>query len=87
MLIYLVIINIITFLLYGVDKYFAIKNMYRISEFILLFFSFIGGVVGALFGIYFFKHKYRKVKFKIFNFIYIILWILILIKYNNFINY
>ena len=53
MLIYLVIINIITFLLYGVDKYFAIKNMYRISEFILLFFSFIGGVVGALFGMYF----------------------------------
>lgn len=64
MLIYLVIINIITFLLYGIDKYFAIKNMYRISEFILLFFSFIGGVVGALFGMYFFKHKYRNLNLR-----------------------
>ena len=81
MLVYLVIINIITFLLYGIDKYFAIKNMYRISEFILLFFSFIGGVVGALFGMYFFKHKYRKVKFKIYLFLYFILLMYILLKF------
>ena len=32
LIIYLVIINIITFIIFGLDKYFAIKNKFRISE-------------------------------------------------------
>ena len=54
MLVYLVIINIISFILYGIDKFLAISNYYRISEFLLLSLGFIGGVVGSIFGMFVF---------------------------------
>ncbi len=81
MIIYLIIINFISFIVYGVDKFLAIKHYYRISEFILLSFGFVGGVVGSIFGMICFSHKTKKVKFKIYLFVYMILWIYILFKY------
>ena len=44
---YLIIINIISFIIMGLDKLFAIKNKRRISENTLLFLSIIGGVFGT----------------------------------------
>lgn len=81
MIIYLIIINFISFIVYGVDKFLSIKYYYRISEFILLNFGFVGGVVGSIFGMICFRHKTKKVKFKIYLFMYMILWLYILFKY------
>lgn len=78
---YLIIINFISFIIYGVDKFSSIKHYYRISEFILLSFGFIGGVVGSILGMICFKHKTKKIKFKIYLFLYFILRIYVLLKY------
>ena len=61
--IYLLIINIISFLLMGIDKLQAIRKKYRISEASFLFISFIGGSLGTLLGMLTFKHKTKKLKF------------------------
>lgn len=54
---YLIIINIISFMLFGFDKQFAIKNKNRVRNTILFGISFLGGSVGSLFGMYLFRHK------------------------------
>lgn len=64
-LIYVVVVNLVTFLLYGVDKRKAQKNKWRISEKTLLGAALAGGSVGALFGMHVFRHKTKHWKFKI----------------------
>lgn len=64
-LIYLLVINLITILVYGADKARARRGKWRISEATLLFMALIGGSVGALLGMYFFHHKTKHLKFKI----------------------
>ena len=61
--IYLVCINVLTFLLYGTDKWKAKKGKRRISEKSLLWTAALGGSVGGLMGMYTFRHKTRKAKF------------------------
>ena len=51
---YLIIINILTFIIYGIDK-----------ESILLLLAVVGGSFGAWFGMRKFHHKIRKPKFYI----------------------
>ena len=77
---YIIVINIITFIIYGLDKLFAIKNTRRISEFTLLLLSIIGGSIGGIIAMYLFHHKTRKIKFIIFNIIGIILLIILLVE-------
>ena len=62
-LLYYLIINTFTFLLYRMDKQKAKKNKYRISEKTLLFSSFFGGGLGALSGMLIFHHKTKHKKF------------------------
>ena len=62
---YLLLINIITFALYAIDKLNAKTDSWRISERMLIIFSAVGGSVGALLGMYICRHKTRKNKFKI----------------------
>ena len=64
LLYYLLGINIITFILYGVDKYKAQKNKWRIPEKTLILFAVFGGSIGALLGIKVFHHKTLHKKFK-----------------------
>ena len=80
MSIYLIIINSITFIVYGVDKFLAIKHYYRISEKLLYLFSVFGGALGALLGMFFFKHKTLKLKFYLINIISLGLWVILLWK-------
>ncbi|MGN0051216.1 MAG: DUF1294 domain-containing protein [Prevotella sp.] len=61
---YLLAVNIATFLLYGVDKYKAKKNKWRISEATLLMMAVIGGSIGALAGMRLWHHKTMHKKFK-----------------------
>lgn len=65
MLIYLIVINIVAFLIYGADKRRAKQNVWRISEKTLLFFALIGGSLGAFFGMRIFRHKTKKALFSI----------------------
>ena len=62
---YLVIVNILAFILYGLDKQKAVRKQWRIPEAQLLGIAVIGGSIGALLGMQFFHHKTRKWKFKI----------------------
>ncbi|MGN0362512.1 MAG: DUF1294 domain-containing protein [Bilifractor sp.] len=72
---YLLAINIISFILYGVDKRKAIRHKWRIPEATLLLFAFLGGAAGALLGMFFFHHKTRKWKFRILVPLALVLWI------------
>lgn len=63
--IYLLIINIISIILMGIDKQLAIKKKNRISEHSLLTLATIGGSIGILLGMIIFRHKIRKKKFLI----------------------
>ena len=58
-----IVINIITFLVFGYDKWRAKNNKRRISEFNLLLLAGIGGTIGGLIGMTFFKHKTNKFSF------------------------
>jgi len=48
-----------------IDKQRAIKHKWRISEYTLISLAIIGGSLGILFGMYTFRHKTKKSKFKI----------------------
>ena len=58
--IYLIVINIVAFAAYGVDKSAAIKQKQRIPNKVLLGMAVIGGSIGALAGMYTFRHKTQK---------------------------
>ena len=49
--IYVIIINVVTFFIYGLDKSRAKAGQWRIPEAQLIFLAVIGGSVGALAGI------------------------------------
>lgn len=65
MLVYTISVNIITFLLYGADKYKAVHRRWRIPEAVLMWAAVLGGSVGALAAMYAFRHKTRHKKFTI----------------------
>ena len=61
---YLIVINIVTFLVYGIDKWKAKQGRWRISEATLLMLAVIGGTIGALLGMQVWCHKTMHKKFK-----------------------
>ena len=64
-IIYFLVINIITFFYFGIDKLKSqIAGKRRISERTLWILSLVGGSVGALVGIKFFRHKTKKISFQ-----------------------
>ena len=63
LVIYLIGINLLTFLIFGIDKRKARKGKWRIPEDTLIWLSIVGGSVGALLGMYLFRHKTQKRKF------------------------
>ena len=65
LVIYLIIINIITFIIFGLDKYFAIKNKFRVSEATLFCLCIIGGSFLGFVGMKVFRHKTKKSYFRI----------------------
>ena len=54
---YLLLLSIITFFMYGTDKYKAKKGKWRVPEKVLLLSSFFGGAFGGIFGMKVFRHK------------------------------
>lgn len=63
--VYLVVINILVFFIYGIDKKKAQKKQWRISENSLLLGAFLGGSLGAFLAMRVFHHKTKHWKFKI----------------------
>ena len=57
---YIIIVNIAAFCLYGIDKSAAIKQKQRIPNRVLLLIAVFGGSLGALAGMYTFRHKTKK---------------------------
>ena len=64
LLYYLIVINIVTFVVYGIDKLKAKQGSWRISEATLLIFAVIGGSIGALLGMKIWHHKTMHKKFR-----------------------
>lgn len=63
--VYLLAMTLITFILFGVDKLKAKKDMWRIPESTLLWFAVAGGSIGALLGMKVWHHKTLHKKFSI----------------------
>ena len=61
--IYYIIINMLTFIAFAVDKWKAVHGKWRIREFTLIGLSIIGGAAGGLAGMYIFRHKTKKARF------------------------
>ena len=57
-------INVLTFLVYGIDKWRAVHGSWRISEASLLMLAVVGGSIGALLGMKVWHHKTMHKKFK-----------------------
>ena len=61
---YLLAINAVAFIMYGIDKYKAKKAKWRISEATLLLLAVLGGSIGAWMGMKVWHHKTMHKKFK-----------------------
>ena len=62
---YLLVINIVAFVLMYEDKRRARKKLWRISERTLFTAALLGGSIGGLCGMYFFRHKTKHWYFRI----------------------
>ena len=63
-LIYFAAINVVTFFMYGVDKWKAKRSKWRVSESALIWMSVFGGSLGAWLGMKAWHHKTQHKKFK-----------------------
>ena len=64
LLFYLAAINIFAFFLYGIDKWKARHDKWRVTEARLLSISLLGGSVGAFLGMKVWHHKTQHNKFR-----------------------
>lgn len=63
-LIFYIIINVLTFVLFGADKYYAVGGHWRIKEKTLLGLILLGGIIGGYLGMKIFHHKTKKSTFR-----------------------
>lgn len=74
---YLAIINIVAFVVYGIDKYKAKHQKWRIPEATLLSLAILGGAIGALLGMLIFRHKTKHLRFQIVVPLFVLIWVAI----------
>lgn len=79
---YLLAINVVSFCLYGIDKYKAVKNKWRIPEATLLGVALVGGSVGAWAGMQVFRHKTKHWQFKILVPAFLILQVVVFVYFG-----
>jgi uncharacterized membrane protein YsdA (DUF1294 family) len=73
-ILWLAFINVIAFVLYGMDKKKAEKGKWRIPEADLVGVAGIGGGIGAWLGMHVFHHKTKHTKFRVLVPVFTILW-------------
>ena len=79
-LLYLLLINLLGFVLYGVDKAKSKrKGSRRIPERVLLWAARLGGGVGCWLGMMLFRHKTKHVRFKVLVPLWTVLWVVALV--------
>ncbi len=61
---YLLAVNVLTFIVYGVDKWKARSGRWRVPEATLMGLAALGGSVGAWLAMQLFRHKTQKKKFR-----------------------
>ena len=61
---YLLLANLVGFVLMGIDKHKAKKKQWRIPEKTLFLSAILGGSIGALYGMHLFRHKTKHKSFK-----------------------
>ena len=61
---YLLAVNVLTFIVYGVDKWKARRGRWRVPEATLMGLAALGGSVGAWLAMQLFRHKTQKKKFR-----------------------
>lgn len=81
--VYVLSINLISFLAFGFDKHRANRNKWRLKNRLLLGLSFIGGAIGGLIGMNVFRHKTKKAYYKMGLPLMILMHILLLILIMN----
>ena len=64
-LLYLLAINVVAFFAFGIDKYKAQHDKWRIPESTLLSMAVLGGSIGALAGMKVWRHKTLHNRFRI----------------------
>jgi len=64
LIILIAVLQILPFLIYGLDKLFAQLGIFRIPEKVLLVTTFIFGILGSIAAMMIFKHKTRKTSFR-----------------------
>ncbi|MGX5026622.1 DUF1294 domain-containing protein [Enterobacter asburiae] len=70
---WVLLINMLTIAIYGVDKTAARKGMRRVPEITLLAFGAVGGWPGAILGQQLFRHKTQKQPFKTWFYVSVVL--------------
>ncbi len=75
-IIWMILINLISFITVWRDKRKAEKGVWRVQEKTLFMFAFLGGIFGHLYGMKKFRHKTKKVSFLIKTFIIILINVL-----------
>lgn len=78
---YIILINCVGIITMYMDKRFARNNQYRISERLLFGVALLGGVIGVWIGMFWFRHKTKKLKFTLGLPLIIILYSIIYIYY------
>lgn len=81
---YLILVNLVGFFLYGLDKAKSKRKGNRIPERQLLWVARIGGGVGCWLGMMLFRHKTKHIRFKILVPLWTIIWVVgvvLLIRY------
>ena len=63
LLVVFLLLNLVSFLMFGLDKWKAMHGRWRIPESTLLLSAALGGSTGAFLGMKMFHHKTRKAKF------------------------
>ena len=74
--------TILTFTVFGIDKWKAVKKKRRISELSLLLLSFFGGSFGAIISMIVFRHKISKKSFLLKFFMVIVIQILVIVGFK-----
>jgi uncharacterized membrane protein YsdA (DUF1294 family) len=88
LLVSFLVINCIAFILAGYDKYLAFKNRYRIPENKLFLLAALGGSLGLLLAMLFFKHKTSKTSFIVkFCGIFLIQIVVLVLNFSGKINF
>ncbi len=62
---FLLLMNLLCFLLMGADKSFARKGRWRIPEKVLFGVALFGGSLGGVLGMQLFRHKTKHLSFRI----------------------